>query len=133
MPGTDVKSDSELRRFSLIMALGFGVVGGLLIWRGRTAGPYLAALAGLFLLSGLVWPRALAPIERTWMAFSRILSVIMTYVILTIMFFLVITPIGLLLRLAGKDLLEMRLDRKKDSYWVPVDPEGPCSRPDKPY
>jgi hypothetical protein len=133
LPRTQVKSDGELRRFSLIMALGFGILGGLLIWRARPAGPYVAGLAALFLLSGLAWPRALAPVERGWMAFSRVLSVISTYVILTIMFFLVITPIGLLLRLVGKDLLQTRLDRKKESYWVAVDPEGPCSRPDKPY
>ena len=133
MSRTQVKSDGELRRFSLIMALGFGILGGLLIWRARQAGPYIAGLAALFLLSGLAWPRALAPVERGWMAFSRVLSVISTYVILTIMFFLVITPIGLLLRLVGKDLLQTRLDRKRDSYWVAVDPDGPCSRPDKPY
>jgi hypothetical protein len=67
------------------------------------------------------------------MALSRALSVVMTYVILTLMFFLVITPIGLALRLVRKDLLQMRLDRKKVSYWVAVDTDGPCSRPDKPY
>jgi hypothetical protein len=116
------------------MAVGVGIVSALRIWRSRAGGPYLAARAALFFLrSGLAWPRALAPVERAWMALSRVLSMVMTYVILTIMFFLVITPIGLMLRLAGKDLLQVRADKKKDSYWVAVDPDGPCSRPDKPY
>jgi hypothetical protein len=127
------KTTKELRRFGLVMTLAFGAITALLVWRGRSSAPYFGALAVLFLVWGLALPRTLAPIERVWMAFSRALSVVMTYVILTVVFFLVITPMGLLLRLMGKDLLQLRFDPAKESYWTPVDPEGPCSRPDKPY
>ena len=123
----------ELRRFGLIMAIGFGAIGGLLIWKSRQSGFYLFAVAALFLTSALILPRILAPVERAWMAWSRALSVVMTYVVLAVMFFLVITPIGLVLILIGKDLLSTNLNRQVVSSWTPVEPDGPCTRPDKPY
>ena len=67
------------------------------------------------------------------MAFARVLGVVMTTVILTLTYFLAITPMGLLVRALGKDLLGMRGDPTVESYWVPVEPDGPASRPDKPY
>jgi hypothetical protein len=67
------------------------------------------------------------------MKIARALGVVMTTIILTLTFFLVMTPMGLLLRLMGKDLLGMRGDPAIASYWTPVEEDGPCSRPDKPY
>ena len=127
------KTIGELRKFGLIMAVPLSLIGGLMLWRGRAAGPYMLALAAFFLITGLVVPGALEPVERIWMEFARRLSVVMTYVILTLTFYLVITPVGLLLRLLGKDLLGRQFDPKMHSYWTPVEPDGPCSRADKPY
>ena len=128
-----VKSIRDLRKFGFIMTVPLAVIGGLALWRGRAAGPYLAALAVFFLAAALLFPRALAPIERTWMAFATKLSVVMTYVVLTLTFYLVITPFGLLLRLLGKDLLQRKLDSDLKSYWMPAEADGPGTRPDKPY
>ena len=94
----------ELRKFGLVMAAPLTLIGGVLLWRGRTTGMILLGLAGLFLLLAGVAPRALAPVERYWMAFAEKLGAVMTRVILTLTFYLVITPIGLLLRLMGGTL-----------------------------
>jgi hypothetical protein len=128
-----VKSTRELRKFGLVMTGAFSVLGGLLVWRGRSAGPYVLSLAGFFLIAGLLFPRLLGPIERAWMAFGRRMSVVMTFVVLTLSFYLVITPFGLLLRLLGKELLDLKFNSGLKSYWVPVEPDGPSSRPDRPY
>lgn len=101
--------------------------------RGRESAPYVLCLAAYFLLASLLVPRTLTLVERLWMAFGRRMSVGMTYVILTLAFYLVITPFGCLLRLFGKDLLQLKFDRQMTSYWGPVESDGPCSRPDKPY
>ena len=127
------KSPRQLRKFGINIAIPLLIIGCILIWRHRWTGPYFIVLAGFFLLSGLLIPRYLAPIERVWMAFAHVLGVVMTYVLLTVTFFLVITPMGLFLRLIGKDLLNKKISSKKYSYWVAVEPGGPCSRPDKPY
>ncbi|HJO05460.1 MAG TPA: SxtJ family membrane protein [Acidobacteriota bacterium] len=124
---------SQLRKFGIVMAVAFASVGSLLLWRERPAGPYLLYVGAAFLVTGLVVPRVLAPIERLWMALARVLQVVMTTLILTLTFFVVMTPMGFLLRLSGKDLLDKRRDPDAESYWVPVDPDGPVARPDKPY
>jgi len=57
----------------------------------------------------------------------------MTRVILSLTFYLVLTPMGLIMKIFGRDPLNRRFDESAKSYWVPVDPDGPTSRPDKPY
>jgi hypothetical protein len=128
-----IKTAGELRKFGVIMAIPLAIIGILMLWRGRFPGPYVISLAALFLVSGLVFPNLLRPVERFWMAFARVLSIIMTHVLLTLTFFLIITPFGWLLRMMGKDILQKRFDRTTSSYWVPVEPDGPSNRPDKPY
>ena len=123
----------RLRKFGIVMAVFFGLFGALFVWRGREWGEYVLYVSGFFLVAGLVVPRLLAPIEKAWMAFARVLQVVMTTLILTLTFFLVMTPMGLFLRLTGKDLLGMEGDPTMDTYWVPVEEDGPASRPDKPY
>ena len=60
-------------------------------------------------------------------------AVVMTTVILVLTFVLAILPAGLLQRLFRRDMLGLKFDAKRDSYWAPVEPDGPWSRPDKPY
>jgi hypothetical protein len=133
------ESPKELRRFGVVMTVGLVVVGILLLWRGRMLGPYVVGLAALFLLTGLLLPRALIPVERVWMRFARVFGIVMTYVLLTLTFYIIITPMGVLLRLLGKDLLQLSFPRRRESIpqqrtnWVAVEPDGPCSRADKPY
>ncbi len=127
---TDVQ---RLRKFGFVMTVAFAALGSFLVWRARPAGPYLLYIAAAFLVVGLIAPRVLGPIERLWMALAQILQVVMTTLILTLTFYVVMTPMGLLLRLSGKDLLDMRRDPDAQSYWVPIEPDGPTSRPDKPY
>ncbi len=64
---------------------------------------------------------------------AQVLSSVMTTVLLSLTFFLVLTPIGLLVRAMRKDLLHLRIKKGTDSYWVPVEREGPASRPNEPY
>ena len=127
------KSVAELRKFGWVMAGAFGVFGLFFLWREKPyAGPVLYVAAG-FLVAGLVAPRMLAPIEWAWMKFAHFLGAIVTRVVLTLTFYLVITPVGLLLRAIGKDPLVLRKDAAQKSYWVQVPPDGPCGRPEKPY
>ena len=105
------KTTKELRKFGFTMAIAFGIIGGILFWRQKALWIYLAGLAGFFLAGGLVFPKLLAPIEKLWMKLALVLSAIMTRVILTLTYYLMITPIGLMMRLTGKDLLRIKIDR----------------------
>jgi hypothetical protein len=133
MAPTQQTDTQRLRRFGIVMAVFFGLFGALFVWRGRAWGEPTLYVAGAFLVLGLLAPRILGPIEKAWMAFAGVLQLIMTTIILTLTFFLVITPMGLLLRLTGKDLLGLEGDPEIKTYWVPVDKDGAASRHDKPY
>ena len=127
------KTPSQLRRFGLVMTVPFAVLAALLAWKGRPWWPVMAGVAGAFALLGLVVPRALGPIEKAWMRFAMALSKVTTFVLLALAFVLVITPLGLLLRLFGKRPLQIAFDRQATTYWRPVDPSGPATRPKVPY
>jgi hypothetical protein len=123
----------HLRRFGLVMAGALLVLTALLLWRQRPAWPFVAGGAGLLAVLALAAPGLLGSVERAWMKIAEWLSVIMTFVLLTLAFFLLVTPLGLLRRLGGRDPLRLKLDRDTKTYWVPVEADGPGSRPDRPY
>ena len=78
---------SRLRRFGLVMCVPLTAIGGVLLWRGRPAAPWFIGVAAFFGIAALLFPRLLGPIERVWMEVARVLSVVMTTVILTLTFF----------------------------------------------
>ncbi|NIT61855.1 MAG: hypothetical protein GWN00_38340 [Aliifodinibius sp.] len=129
----DRNNDKKLRNFGLVMAIGCGILGGIFLLKGFYAWRYLFAAGGFFLISGLIFPLILMPIEWIWMKVAHVLGIFMTYVLLTITYYILVTPLGLIMRLFGNDPMKRRFKRDEESYWVEVDPEGPTSRYDKPY
>lgn len=107
----------ELRQFGITMAIVIGLLGGLFLWKQKSY-IYFFIIAGIFLLFGLILPKVLKPIQKVWMALAVILGWIMTRVILSILFFLIVTPVGLLAKLFGKDFLKLKFDKKINSYWI---------------
>jgi hypothetical protein len=95
-----------------------------LLWRGSIQ-PIALGIALAFLAVSLIAPAWLAPLNRLWLKFGELLHRITSPIILGIMFFGVITPVGWLMRLAGKDLLRMKFDRDAPSYWIRREPPGP--------
>lgn len=130
---SEVKSKAELRKFGLIMAGAFTALLVLLYFRNSSLLPWAAGLSGFFLLSALLSPKLLFHIEKIWMKLASVMSYIMTRVLLTLVYLLAVIPTGLLMRLLGKKLLQLDFNAKIKTYWVDVDPEGPCSRPEKQY
>ncbi len=108
---------NKLREFALVMAAGFLAVSAIVLFRQRTNPFTCVLLAAGFAFLGIFLPLALKPFYMAWMKLAFILSWINTRLILVIIFYLLFTPLGILMRLFGKDLLEKRIDRNKDSYW----------------
>ena len=83
-------------------------------------------ISSLFLLLGLLNSKILTPLNKLWFRFGLFLGKIISPIIMGVIFFLVVTPIGLLMRLFGKDVLNLKLNKKKNSYWI--EKVGPKSK-----
>ncbi len=81
--------------------------------------------AGVFLVPALVFPKVLHPLNKLWMRFGALLQKIVSPIVLGALFFLTVTPMGLLMRLIGKDLLRLKKDPDASSYWIERTPPGP--------
>lgn len=111
------RSRGALRRFGVTVGLVILLLGAVLLWRGRGASWLLISIgAGLLLAAGLA-PSSLKWVHAPWMIASLALGWIVTRVLLTIVFFLVITPIGLFQRLFGKSAIEVAFAANLASYW----------------
>ena len=110
---------NELRKFGITMGIVLGLLGGFLLWRGKVYYPIFFIISTLFLFLGLVLPVLLKPIQKIWMVLALIMGWFMTRIILIILFYLIVTPIGLLARLFGKDFLNTKFNKNADSYWIP--------------
>jgi len=110
-------SASESRRFALPVGGAFLVLGSALLWRGRPgAAAAVAVLGAALLAAGLLIPRKLGPLRRLWMSFASVISRVTTPVFMAVVYFLVFTPAGLVMRLFGhRPLGERRAGR---SRWV---------------
>lgn len=105
-----------LKEFGLTMGVVFLVISGLLLFRKKYTGvTYGLLISCVFSITGLVLPVLLKPVYKIWMRFAFILGWVNTRVILIIMFYLIFTPVGLIMRLFRVDLLERK--KKADSYW----------------
>jgi hypothetical protein len=116
----DIKSDKkELRKFSLVIGIFLGLLGGLSWWRSTGLYPCLFAVVAAFLIVGFGRPMLLKPIHKVWMTLAILMGWVMTRVILSVLFYLIVTPIGLSIRLLGKDFLDLEFSDDAGSYWIP--------------
>jgi saxitoxin biosynthesis operon SxtJ-like protein len=108
------------REFGLVVGAVFVLLGAWWIYRGKfTSVAYgVLPLGSALILLGLVWPRALIYPNKAWMKLAEMLAFVMTRLILGIVFFLIVTPIGVVKRLFGWDPLNRRRGQSA-SYWRP--------------
>ena len=120
----DVQGSSN-RSFGLVFAAVFAAIGLLPLIHGDAVRIWSLLVAALFLAAAFLFPSALGPLNRLWLKFGLLLHKIVNPIVLGIMFFLVITPIGLFLRARGKDPLRLKPNRQSKSYWIDRVPPGP--------
>jgi hypothetical protein len=109
----------DLRKFGLVVGGVFAVLGLFFLWRHKSFYPWFLTPGIVLVVAGAIVPRALKYVYIAWMAMAFVFGFVMAHVILTLFFFLVITPIGLIARISGKDFLQLKLDKSGSSYWSP--------------
>ena len=119
-----VKAGSD-KGFGQVFAGFFAIVAALSWWRGTHTWHYTLPVALVFLVIAYTYPRILAPLNKLWLKFGLLLYKVMNPLILGLLFFVTIAPIGLLMRAFGKDFLRTKMDPAAKSYWIERTPPGP--------
>ncbi|MFH0764738.1 MAG: SxtJ family membrane protein [Candidatus Omnitrophota bacterium] len=107
----------ELREFGLTIGIILVILGGIAAWRGKPVYPYFLSFGIAFIAAGIIMPAALRFPQVAWMTIAVIVGFFMNRLILSILFYTVITPIGIIMRILGKDVLDQRIDKSAPSYW----------------
>tara|TARA_B100001765_G_C19427901_1_gene304245 strand:- start:393 stop:788 length:396 start_codon:yes stop_codon:yes gene_type:complete len=106
------------RNFGLVFFFVFLIVGFWPLLNGEVPRIWSLIIAVIFLILGLMNSKILTPLKILWFKFGLFLGGIVSPIVMGIVFFFVITPIGLFMKLIGKDLLNNKLDNNKKSYWI---------------
>ncbi|HTC24745.1 MAG TPA: SxtJ family membrane protein, partial [Gemmatimonadales bacterium] len=118
-PGSD-------RALGLVLGGALGLIGLLPLLRGHGARWWALGLAGAFFLASATRPVILGPLNRLWHRLGLLLHSVVSPVVLGLLFFTTVTPIGLLMRGLGRDLLRLRFEPDAPTYWIERRPPGPA-------
>ena len=130
-PSTEEK---QIRKFGLVAFLFFGSLCALGIWRGKALPTYLFGFLWFLGTCFILFPARTKPIYAGWLKVAHFIGRALTTLMLTLAYFLVITPAALLKRIFGGRPLPLRPDKKASTYWVDrVEPVQPKERFSKRY
>ena len=122
---TKIKGSSD-RGFGLVVGGIFMLIGCWPLVRGLSPRWYLVVPAAALMIAGVLAPRVLAPLNRAWMKLGLLLHRVVAPILMGIVFFGVVLPTGLVMRLRGKDLLRLKIDPRAASYWIVREPPVPA-------
>jgi hypothetical protein len=113
------------RSFGTLFVVVFALLGAYGWWRSQPLFPWAFGLSALTLAVTLVVPNWLAPANRAWMKLAEILNRIVSPIVLGASFYVVLTPIAIVMRLMGRDAMKRRFEPSVPSYWIDREPPGP--------
>jgi hypothetical protein len=111
------ETKKDLRKFGLTVGGVLAAIAVLLFYFEKPSAIYFVVIGGLLILFGALFPQLLRPLNRIWMSLAIILGFFMSRVILTVLFYLVLTPIALLAKLVGKKFMILKYDKSAKTYW----------------
>jgi hypothetical protein len=114
------------RAFGALFAVIFTIGGLWPLFQGRSTRWWFLVVASAFLLLALFRPGALALLNRLWLRVGLVLHACISPIVMAMLYYTTVTPIALLLRLLGKDLLRLRFEPANPTYWIARQPPGPA-------
>ena len=112
---------SSNRNFGLVFFAVFLIVGIWPLTSGESIRIWSTTISVIFLILGLLNSKLLTPLNKLWSKLGIILGIIISPIAMGVVFFLVVTPIGLVMRILGKDLINIRYNKKIKTYWIDRD------------
>ena len=113
-----MKSQSSNRSFGLLFFVVFLILALWPLKNGSNINLYFIVVSAIFLILGLINSKLLSPLNKSWIKLGEILGMIIAPIVMALVYFFILTPISLIVRLFGKDLLGLRFLKEKESYWV---------------
>ena len=113
-----MKSQSSNRSFGLLFFIVFLTIGLWPLKNGDNLNLYFSVTSLIFLILGLLNSKLLSPLNKAWIKFGEILGLIIAPIVMAFVYFIFLTPISLVVRVFGKDLLRVKFNKKIDSYWI---------------
>ncbi len=111
------ESKKDLRKFGLTVGIVLLAIAGFLLWKNSGSYPVFAVIGTFLVITGLIFPALLKPLNKIWMTLAILMGWVMTRVILIILFYLVLTPLAFAAKIFGKNFLDLKIDKTKTSYW----------------
>jgi hypothetical protein len=121
-----VQTTASSRAFGFVLVAACLIIAALSYWAHGRAYLYWSVAGAAILVISLAMPRLLAPAKRLWLKLGKLLHVVVSPVILSVVYVLVFIPAGAVIRLFGKDLLGLKRNPKVTSYWVSRPAGGPA-------
>ena len=106
------------RSFGILFFIVFLIIGLYPIYNSESPNKFFLILSLPFLILGLLNSKILTPFNRAWIKLGEILGLIIAPVIMALVYFIFLTPISLIVRIFGKDLLDIKFNKKSETYWI---------------
>jgi len=113
-----MKSKEKNRSFGLLFFAVFTLICFWPLINGEKPRLFLFPFAIIFLILGILNSKFLTPFNKAWIKFGEFLGMIIAPIVMGVVYFIILTPISFLIRIAGKDLLNTRYSKKLKSYWI---------------
>ena len=113
-----MKSKENNKGFGLLFFTVFLLIGLWPLIKGDSPRILFFFIALAFLILGLMNAKILSPLNRLWIKFGELLGKIIAPVVMAFIYFIILTPLSLLIRITGKDLLKVKYSNKENTYWI---------------
>ena len=123
---TNIQKLPSNRNFGIVFFVVFFVISLYPLTYNGDITRWSLVISIIFLILGLINSKILTPLNKLWFKFGILLGRIISPIVMALIFFVVVTPIGLIMRLLRKDLLNLRYNKKSKSYWI--EKKGPKSK-----
>ena len=112
------KTNKENKKFGLLFFLIFLILGLWPLLNKEMPNFLLIGIALIFLILVLLNSKILSPLNKAWIKFGEILGKIIAPIVMALIFFLILTPIGLIMKILRKDILKVKFIKNTKSYWI---------------
>ena len=113
-----MKSQSSNKSFGLLFFVVFLIIGLWPLKNGENLNIYFITASVVFLILGLLNSKLLTPLNKSWIKLGEILGIIIAPIVMALVYFVILTPVSLIVRMFGKDLLSLKLLKEKETYWI---------------